>query len=80
MNYKTQIEINDADIAQYMEEMLNKPGAAEFLTPREIIREFLNILSLVRQNPDMDKNTLIQNIEITDKHTTEMILDGIDEL
>ncbi len=50
-NYKTNIDLSERDIRFFMEEMYNKPGASEFLLPREVIRGFLNILSTLRQNP-----------------------------
>lgn len=79
-NYKTQINITDGDIHVFMEEMFNKPGAAEFLTPREVIRDFLNILSILRQNPTIDKSTLFGEIEISDERPDENPLEGIEEL
>lgn len=80
LHYKTQIDITAGDIRMYMEEMFNKPGASEFLTPREVIRDFLNILSILRQNPDVDKKKLIGEIQIRDERPIEMALDGIEEL
>ncbi len=67
LNYNISIDITDEDIRLFMEEMFNKPGADEFLTPREVIREFLNILSILRQNPNVDKSDLISQIEIEDE-------------
>lgn len=78
-NYQTAIDITDADIQVYMEEMFNKPGADEFLTPREVIRDFLNILSLLRQNPDADKSSMISNIEIKDERPEILSIDSIEE-
>ena len=80
INYNVTISINDEDIRLFMEEMFNKPGADEFLTPREVIRNFLNILSILRQNPDADKKALISDIEIKDERPDETIIDGIEEL
>ena len=79
-NYKTEINVNDTDIQQFMEEMFNKPGASEFLTPREVIRDFLNILNILRQNPEIDKNKLFGDIEISDERPSEASLDSIEEL
>jgi hypothetical protein len=79
-NFNVSININDNDIQSFMEEMFNKPGASEFLTPREVIRDFLNILSILRQNPSADKKTLISDIEITDERPEEGLVDGIEEL
>jgi len=79
-NYKIVINIADSDIQMFMEEMFNKPGATEFLTPREVIRDFLNILNILRQNPDIDKKKLFGDIEISDERPTEVSLDSIEEL
>lgn len=79
-NYKTQIDINDQDMLQFMEEMFNKPGAAEFLTPREVIRDFLNILNILRQNPGLDKSKLFAEVQISDERPDDLLLEGIDEL
>lgn len=79
-NYKTEIGISDTDIHQFMEEIFNKPGASEFLTPREVIRDFLNILNILRQNPSLDKNKLFGELEISDERPNEVSLDSIEEL
>lgn len=51
VNYDIKIEIEGRHIKNYMEEQLNRPGADEFLTPRAVIKDFLEILNLLRQNP-----------------------------
>ncbi|MEJ6981725.1 ATP-binding protein [Pedobacter sp. P351] len=79
-NYSTQIDITDDDIHLFMEEIFNKPGASEFLTPREVIRDFLNILNILRQNPTLNKATLFGEIEISDERPNELSLDSIEEL
>ena len=83
-NYKTQLDVSEADIQAFMEEMFNKPGASEFLTPREVIRGFLNILSLLRQNPGLDKQKLFGDIQIRDERphesTVNTLVDDIDVL
>jgi hypothetical protein len=79
-NYKTETEISDNEIQQFMEELFNKPGALEFLTPREVIRDFLNILNIIRQNPTVDKSKLFGELEISDERPNEISLDSIEEL
>ena len=76
-NYKTQLDVSAADIQAFMEAMFNKPGASEFLTPREVIRDFLNILSLLRQNPGLDKQQLFGDIEIRDERPNESAVDSL---
>lgn len=80
-NYKTELNISDDDISAFMEEMFNKPGASEFLTPREVIRDFLNILNIIRQNPGADKKRLFGEIEISDERPNDLVLlDSIEEI
>ena len=81
-NYKISSPINDEDIKNFMEEIFNKPGASEFLTPREVTRDFLNILNLLRQNPNLDKSSLFKDIEIEDERVDMDLsyLDSIQEL
>ncbi len=79
-NYKVNIDLSDDDIIAFMEEMFNKPGASEFLTPREVIRDFLNIMSILRQNPHVDKARLFTDIEVSDERPSNDLLDNIEEL
>lgn len=79
-HYKVEIDISNSEIQNFMEEIYNKPGASEFLTPREVIRDFLNILSILRQNPELDKATLFSNIQIKDERPVDVLLDSIEEL
>ena len=50
--YQTTLTVQDSEIKQYMEDQLNRPGAAAFLTPRSVIKDYIEILSLQRQNPN----------------------------
>jgi len=77
-NYNTDIDITDEDIQLYMEESYNKPGALDFLTPREVIRNFLNILNLLRQNPNLDKTVLLGDVEVKDERP-DVFVDSIEE-
>ena len=79
-NYKTALSISDDDIKQFMEELFNKPGASDFLMPREVIREFLNILNIIRQNPTVDKTQLFGELEISDERPDEFSFNNIEEL
>ena len=46
------IRMEDQDIHAYMEETLRRMGAREFTTPRELVREFVNLLNLLVQYPN----------------------------
>lgn len=53
------IQMNDGDIHAYMEETLRRMGAKEFTTPRELIREFVDLLSLLVQYPQKTWQELV---------------------
>ena len=57
--HKDNINLSIDNIKMYMEEQLNRPGAAEFLTPREVIKDYLEILDLIRQNPGENIDNII---------------------
>lgn len=79
-NYKTEIQLTEDEILSFMEEMFNKPGASEFLTPGEIVKDYLNILNIIRQNPEIEKARLFKDIEISDERPNDELLDEIEEL
>ena len=80
-NYSVRMEVTDEDIRAFMEEIYNKPGALEFLMPRDVIRDFLNVLSTLRQNPSVTFGDLCKKIEIKDERPMEdILLDSITEL
>lgn len=59
--YKESIEISEDEIITYMEGQLNRPGADEFLTPRAVIKDFIEILDLKRQNPAVEIIDIIRD-------------------
>lgn len=80
-NYNCEPDFSDKDIQVFMEEIYNKPDATEFLTPREVIRDFLNILNILRQNPEADKQELFAGIKIekrADEH--EMVQESEEDI
>jgi len=80
VNYAVQVPLSDDEIIQFMEELYNKPGAAEFLLPREVIRDFLGILSLLRQHPGADKKKMFASLQVKDERPKDLLLEDIEEL
>jgi len=64
-NYKTNINLIKDDILSYMNYQLNRPGAKEFLTPRAVIKDYLEILDIKRQNDNFTINEIL-NSKFTD--------------
>ncbi len=80
INYACSIAMSDQEIHQFMEHLLNQPGAAEFLTPREVIRDFLNLLNILRQNPNMDKAAIFKSFDSSESTTVDLSELNIEEL
>lgn len=80
VNYSVQVALSDEEILLFMEELYNKPGAAEFLLPREVIRDFLGILSLLRQHPGADKKKMFASLQVKDERPKDLLLVDIEEL
>ncbi len=49
------------EIARFMQAQLNRPGAEEFLTPRSVIKDFIDLLQLAEQNPDKEPKDILQS-------------------
>jgi len=54
-------KLTDSQILDFLRIALRKMGAHELITPREITRDFLNILDILFTDPTQDFNSLIQN-------------------
>jgi bacteriophage exclusion system BrxC/D-like protein len=59
---QTTINCDEASIVRFMEGHLNRPGASEFLTPREVIRDFIQLLSLLHQHPEATVDQLLTQL------------------
>ena len=55
----------DAQIERFLENALAKAGAEELITPREIIRDYLTLLNILRDNPDADFEALIAKVSFS---------------
>ena len=53
--------LTDEQIEKFMNIALSRAGAEELITPREIIRDFLTLLNILRDNKDAKFEELIKN-------------------
>lgn len=79
-HYNLKSDITDDNIKDFMEDLFNKPGADEFLTPREVIRDFLNILNLLRYNPELSKDQLLNSFSNKEDNLPTILVNDIEEL
>ena len=58
----TAVKMTDQDVHAYMEETLRRMGAREFTTPRELVREFVNLLNLLVQYPEKTWQEIVMGL------------------
>lgn len=56
-NYKKMLTA--AQLKEFMGEVVNRLGAKELLTPREVVRDFISVLNILQQNPQITFKELI---------------------
>lgn len=60
LHYGYEEWIGEEEITAFMELALSAPGAAEFITPREITRDYIGLLNILRDEGDADFYELIR--------------------
>ncbi len=59
------LPLSDEQIGIFMTSALAKAGAEEMITPREIIRDYLTLLNILRDNPSAKFEELVKNISFS---------------
>ena len=60
-----ELPLKDEQIEEFLLKALSKAGAEELITPREIIRDYLTLLNILRDNKGAKFEDLVNRIEIT---------------
>jgi len=60
IHYGYECRLGMTELQQFMETILSRLGAEQLLTPREITRDFLGLLNILYQNPDVKFIDLIR--------------------
>ena len=53
--------VTDEDLASFLQIEFGRVGSDSHLTPREVIRDFIELLDIACQNPDLDIATLLRD-------------------
>ena len=56
------LPLSDSEIEQFMKKALSKAGAEEMVTPREIIRDYLTLLNILRDNKGLTYAELVNKM------------------
>ena len=67
----TTAPVTDEQIEIFLRTALDKAGAEELITPREIIRDYLTLLNILRDNEGADFNALMVKVTLSPTGTEE---------
>ena len=59
-NYGWDVPVTDSQCEGFLKDCLSKEGAASLVTPREIIRDYLNVLNILYQNRDAEFEDIVK--------------------
>ena len=62
--------VSDSEIERFLSTALAKAGAEELITPREIIRDYLTLLNILRDNPGAEFDKLIDKVSFENADPT----------
>ena len=62
-HYGQASRLGEAELTLFLQEAVNRLGAAELLTPREVIRDFITLLNLLEQHPELDFKQLLGEMD-----------------
>lgn len=63
--YGYERKVTTEDLAEFIKEEYGRIGAEQNITPREVIRDFIELLDLMYQNPELAFGDLMQSDEFT---------------
>jgi hypothetical protein len=69
--YSCNLNVSDENIADFLKVNLQKAGADSMITPREMIRDYMTVLNILLQNPDVDFAKLISSQSNTVQEETK---------
>jgi len=65
MYYNWTPRVTNENLVSFLQLCYDRIGADSMLTPREVIRDFLNVLNILKQNPNIDFNSVIDSGAVT---------------
>lgn len=64
---KTEPPLTDEETSAFMSKALGRAGAEEMVTPREIIRDYLTLLNIMKDNPTATFDRLLKSLPILEE-------------
>lgn len=62
-HYAYECRLEPFELQDFMQEVVNRLGASELLTPREVVRDFISVLNILHQNPGMAMSQVVHGVD-----------------
>ena len=72
--------LTEEQLASFLKVEFGRVGADTHLTPREVIRDFIELLDIVCQNPNADVDTLLKTDEFSGAVSAPVVASGSDDV
>ncbi|MNO79646.1 hypothetical protein D3C76_708230 [compost metagenome] len=76
LHYGYEAQLSQEQLVHFMEEAVGRLGADELLTPREVVRDFMDLLHTLHQHPEISFEKLVGERNIKPAETEQNELDG----
>ncbi|WP_339314739.1 ATP-binding protein [Paenibacillus sp. FSL R10-2734] len=76
LHYGYEVQLTQEQLVHFMEEAVGRLGADELLTPREVVRDFMDLLHTLHQHPEISFEKLIGERTSKPAETEQNELDG----
>lgn len=63
LHFAYEERVKDEELQSFMQVVVNRLGAQEYLTPREVVKDFLAVLNILRQNPQVTLDQVVRGDE-----------------
>lgn len=77
VHYNSKKSVSGREIEEFKQEAVNRLGADKLSTPREVVRDFISVLNILQQNPQITFKELIHGSNFQPTHADKN--PGIDE-
>lgn len=61
LNYGREARITEDEMVRFLEISLSRAGAEEMITPREMLRDYVTVLNILMQNPEVTFERVVEN-------------------
>lgn len=74
-HYKYESRLNDGQLREFMAKELSRIGSGTFLTPREVLQDYISLLNMLHQHPRETFESILGEVDFTtgDSADPEMI-------